>query len=401
SCRDGAGLARHAARLAREQADADPDSPRRVRHHPRLAGGPDLRVRPRAALVRARARRLPGGQGLLDRRRPHHHPAGAVGVAVVRVPRRARPVRHVVRRRRALQARDRRPLGDLRRQRLHSREAEGRAGRPERPRVQLRAARAPRPRLVVGGRPHPAERGRRLPAAAEPGALRHLRHRLAGLRHRPAALLALLRSQLPRRQALGRRGAPRLPSSRSPRGFLLCGGIRGGPDLASLRRALGLVGLVGCSFSPAMLASADGSAATPDGLAATPDAQLPDAPAADAPTVDAAPNPCPGPLGLLRLNIPANGSLGGDSRYTPTCSAAGATGGEDFYFLGTTGMPDTDLVLDLIESPNLDSILDVTSACEGGAGGVGRCSSVGAPGAGEGVVLPFALTPTASIPLPT
>jgi len=162
-----------------------------------------------------------------------------------------------------------------------------------------------------------------------------------------------------------------------------------------LRRALGLVGLVGCSFSPATLPSADGPATAPDGPAATPDAPLPDAPAADAPTVDAAPNPCPGPLGLLRLNIPANGSLGGGvSKYTPTCSSAGATGAEDFYRLDTTGMPDTDLVFDLIDSPDLDSILDVTSACEGGAGGAGRCSGVGAPGAGEAVVVPFAAAGT-------
>ena len=33
----------------------------------------------------------------------------------------------------------------------------------------------------------------------------------------------------------------------------------------------------------------------------------------------------------------------------------------------------------------------MTSACEGGAGGVGSCSGVGAPGAGEVVVVPFAM----------
>jgi hypothetical protein len=161
-----------------------------------------------------------------------------------------------------------------------------------------------------------------------------------------------------------------------------------------LRRALGLVGLVGCAFSPATLPSADGPATTPDGPVSASDAPAPDAATPDAPTVDAAPNPCPGPLGLLRLFTPVTGNLGGASLYTPTCSSAGASGGEDFYRLDTTGMPDTDLVFDVTEDPGLDSILDVTSACEGGAGGLGLCSGIGAPGAGEVVVVPFAMTGT-------
>ena len=204
--------------------------PRRVRHHPRLAGRPHLRLRPRAALLRAGARRLPGGQGLLRRRRVHHHPAGARRVALLRVPRRARRVRHVGRFRRAVQARDRRPLGDLRRQRPRAREAEGRRRRPDRPRVQLRAARAPRARLPLGRRPRPGEPRRRLPAAPQPGALRNVRRRLAGLRHRPAALFALLRHELHRRQALGPRGARRVPPARPARRVVLGGGVRGGAE---------------------------------------------------------------------------------------------------------------------------------------------------------------------------
>jgi hypothetical protein len=116
-----------------------------------------------------------------------------------------------------------------------------------------------------------------------------------------------------------------------------------------------------------------------------PDARVPDAPPPDAPT-----GPCPTRATVLELGTPIDGTLSGASHYTPTCGVAASSGPEDFYRLDVSAPAATELVIDLDDKDTLDGVLDVTADCKS-ASGIGLCSSVGAPGAGEVVVVPRAV----------
>jgi len=122
------------------------------------------------------------------------------------------------------------------------------------------------------------------------------------------------------------------------------------------------------------------------------DAAAPDAPPPDAPPPDAEPDPCPTRSRELTLGSIQTGQLTGASTYEPTCSAGASSGPEDFYHVDVAGASSADLVVDVVDTdPGLDTILDVTGSCMGFPG-AGLCASVGGPGAGEVVVVPFVST---------
>jgi len=167
-------------------------------------------------------------------------------------------------------------------------------------------------------------------------------------------------------------------------------------------RALLAASLVACSFNPAALptgSSADApiveppDAPAPDAPApdARPraDAGAPDAPPPDAGPPDAEPDPCPVKSAALSLGTPADGMIDGTSRYLPSCAGGNASGPEAFYHVDVNGGPSTELVVDVTDvDAALDTVLDVTGTCMG-MPGVGICADVGAPGAGEVVVVPL------------
>jgi hypothetical protein len=146
----------------------------------------------------------------------------------------------------------------------------------------------------------------------------------------------------------------------------------------------------GCAFNPSTLQPGGADGGTADASGAAADSPLgADAPegTADAGGPDASTEPCPVTAHELTLGVPVNGALAGASHYEPTCTVGMSTGGEDIYFVDIGAVTNNDLVVNVEDKGQLDSVVDITQGCVGqGASGV--CENVAGPGGGEVVVIP-------------
>jgi hypothetical protein len=147
--------------------------------------------------------------------------------------------------------------------------------------------------------------------------------------------------------------------------------------------------LAGCSFQPVPIVRVEDAAGPADAPVAIEADAPPAAPDAPAPA-DAAGDPCPVESIRLVDGVRQSGSIGGPSRYTPTCAAGAPTGGEDFFHIDVPAGEQLDLVVDVDERGDLDSIVDVTPMCAGENQPGGFCEDVAPAGAGEVAVDQFA-----------
>ena len=151
-----------------------------------------------------------------------------------------------------------------------------------------------------------------------------------------------------------------------------------------------LLACLGCSFQSAPLPAVGADAAVVDARA---DAAVADAPA-PAPDAEVEPDaevdPCPVESTPLELGVTVEGTIGGPSRYEPTCTVGQETGGEDLYRVDVPAGGLFDVVVDVDErAVDLDTVVDVTPMCLGQAQPGGYCEDAAARGAGEVVVVEF------------